>query len=248
MPLSVPSASIRQWVLPVACLIVSSCVLAPFVVAQRPVANHPVAAPAAGHIVAPPRIPAAPRVPAAPRAAVQAGPHGPTAGPGPQPNFRPGPILIHHRIFIRAPFFLFRERFYASWWLPCGPDWTWEYSCGGTLPYYGPPPENYVQQPVYEYPQYVYPEAERALVRLYRKDGTVDSVTDYWFVNNELHFFLPDEEDEQVIGLDELDLQKTIDVNTRRGFRFVMRNVPMEQYLRDHPNDTPPLVQPPPKN
>jgi hypothetical protein len=241
---SVPSASIPKRIVTLACLLASAGILAPLASAQRPVANH-AAAPAAGHVIAPPRVPVAPHVPATPRPSAPAGPHGPIAGP--QNSFHPGPILIRHRVFVRAPFFLFRERFYSGWWLPCGPDWTWQYNCNG-LPYYGPPPENYVQQPVYEYPQYVYPEAERALVRLYLKDGTVYSVTDYWFVNEQLHFFLPDEEDEQVIALDELDLQKTIDVNTRRGFRFVMRNEPLQQYLRDHPNDTPPLVQPPPKN
>jgi hypothetical protein len=239
MQLSVPSVSIRQRILSVACLFASACFLAPFALAQRPV--H---AAAPGRVIAPPRIPAAPRV-SAPHLTAPPAPRAPMVGS--RPGFWPGPILIRHRVFIRAPFFRFRQRFYSSWWLPCGSDWTWEYGCGN-LAYYGPPPENYVQQPVYEYPQYVYPEGERALVRIYLKDGAVYSVTDYWLVNDELHFFLPDEEDEQVVGLDELDLQKTIDVNTRRGFRFVMRNAPMEQYLRDHPNDTPPLVQPPPKN
>ena len=44
-----------------------------------------------------------------------------------------------------------------------------------------------------------------------------------------------------VIGFDELDLPTTIDVNTQRGFRFVLRNEPLEQYLRDHPDQAPPL-------
>jgi len=48
-----------------------------------------------------------------------------------------------------------------------------------------------------------------------------------------------------VIGSEELDLQRTIDVNTRRGFRVVVRNEPIEEYLRDHPDLTPQLVQPP---
>jgi hypothetical protein len=45
---------------------------------------------------------------------------------------------------------------------------------------------------------------------------------------------------EQVIPFDKRDLQKT-DENTRRGFRFVLRNEPFEQYLRDHPDVTPPV-------
>jgi hypothetical protein len=238
---SVPSVSIPRRILSVACLLASACVLPPFASAQRPVGAH---APAPVRVNPPVRIPV-PRVatPPAPRAPMM------RPQPGFRPGIQPGPVFTHHRVFIRPPFFRFRDRLYFApyWWQPCGPDWTWQYNCSN-LPYYPPPPENYVQQPVYEYPQYLYSEDERALVRLYLKDGTVYGVTDYWFVNDQLHFTLPDEEEEQVIGLDELDLQKTIDVNTRHGFRFVMRNEPMQQYLRDHPNDTPPLVQPPPKN
>jgi hypothetical protein len=45
-------------------------------------------------------------------------------------------------------------------------------------------------------------------------------------------------------------LQKTIDVNTARGFRFVLRNEPLEQYLKDNPSldspsDEAPRNQPP---
>jgi hypothetical protein len=47
-----------------------------------------------------------------------------------------------------------------------------------------------------------------------------------------------------VIRFEDLNLQKTIDVNTRRGFRVVMRSQSIEQYLRDHPYLTPPLLRP----
>jgi hypothetical protein len=112
--------------------------------------------------------------------------------------------------------------------------------------------ENYVTMPVYENLPYTYSSEPRELVRLYLKDGTVYSVTDYWFVNNEVHFILPEDEGsksgEGVIGLDQLDLQRTSDVNTRLGFRVVMRDEPLEQYLRNHPDTNPPLLQPPQKN
>jgi hypothetical protein len=41
--------------------------------------------------------------------------------------------------------------------------------------------------------------------------------------------------EEHTIEFDQLDLQKTVDVRKERGFRFVLRNEPMQQYLRDHP-------------
>ena len=91
----------------------------------------------------------------------------------------------------------------------------------------------------------MYGDYRRDLPQLYLKDGTMYSVTDYWLVDNQLHFTMIEEGGtksvEHVIGFDELDLQTTIDVNTQRGFRFVLRNEPLEQYLRDHPDQTPPL-------
>jgi hypothetical protein len=64
-------------------------------------------------------------------------------------------------------------------------------------------------------------------------------VTDYWLVENQLHFMTIEEGGAKLvphlIDFDQLDLQKTIDANTRRGFHFVLRNDPVEQYLRHHP-------------
>ena len=170
---------------------------------------------------------------------------------GPRAGFGQGPVFIRHRVFLRPPFF--RGVFFPAWWLNCGPAWVWEFGCGDwRLPDYGL--ENYVPPPppIYEYPEYVYYSGQRDVVLLFLKDGTVYSVTDYWFVNDNVHFTVPEEGGtesvEQVIGLDEMDLQKTIDVNTRRGFRLVRRDEPMEQYLRDHPDANPPLLEPPPKS
>ena len=53
--------------------------------------------------------------------------------------------------------------------------------------------------------------------------------------------------EEQVIPFDELDLQKTVDVNTNRGFRFMLRNEPFEQYVRDHPEGPPATLKPRPQ-
>ena len=96
---------------------------------------------------------------------------------------------------------------------------------------------------MYEYPSatspiFVYGEERRELVQLYLKDGTVYNVTDYWLVNDQLHCTTVEGAStvEHVFNFDELDLQKTIDVNTAREFRFVLRNEPIEQYLKDHPD------------
>ena len=77
-------------------------------------------------------------------------------------------------------------------------------------------------------------------MQLYLKDGTVYNVTDYWLVNGQLRFKTVEQSGTKVveheIDFALLDLQKTIDENTQRGFRFVLRNEPLEQYLRDHPS------------
>jgi hypothetical protein len=155
--------------------------------------------------------------------------------------------------FIRAPFFRSWEGFDTSWWLYCGPVWGWESGCddlflsGYAFEHYLAPPLTYAS-PVYVYSL----DRRQPLMQLYLKDGTAYDVNDYWFVDNQIHFTILDESAtkpvEQAIGLEDLDVQRTIDVNTRRGFRVVMRNEPMEQYLRDCPDLTPPLLQPPQKN
>lgn len=164
------------------------------------------------------------------------------------------PLIFRRPFFIRAPFFRFGfwDRFDSSGWLNCGPVWSWNYGCGDWFfPEYTF--EHYLAPPLtYNTTVYVYSQDGHPLVQLYLMDGTVYDVNDYWFVNNEIHFTMLDESGtksiEQVIGFEELDLQKTIDVNTRHGFRVVMRNEPIEQYLRDYPEVTPPLLQPPQKN
>ena len=173
------------------------------------------------------------------------------AGFGPRTaGFGPRPIFPRHRIFVRGPFFRFPGT--PGWWLNCGPAWVWGVDCHDwRSPEYVV--ENYVVPPplIYEYPVYVY-GGEHEFVELFLKDGTVYSVTDYWFVNDQVHFTALEEDGtksvEQVIGVDELDLRKTVDVNTRRGFRVVRRDAPMEQYLRDHPDADAPLLEPPPKS
>jgi hypothetical protein len=165
---------------------------------------------------------------------------------------RPG--FGHRRpAFVVAAFFRFAGPRFHSFdsfvWPACGYLGTWEFGCG-TPAFYGTGFENYVTVPAYVNPPYLYGELEPEQVWLYLKDGTVFSVVDYWFVNGQIHFTVADEPGtnpvEQVMDFDELDVQKTIDVNTARGFRMVMRDQPWEKYLHDHPDATPPPLPPPP--
>jgi len=198
----------------------------------------------------------------------------PPAGVGaPGFSFRRRPIHPHPilpifpvRVLFGAPFFGFWPGygFNTYWWPSCDPYWGWGLGCN-TYPYsyfgygygggYGF--EDYVAPLEYEAPQYAYGAGGRELPQLYLKDGTVYDVTDYWLVDGHVHFTMLEEGGtrsvEHVIRFDELDEQKTMEVNTRRGFHFVWRDEPTEQYLQHHPDgarapEPPPAKTPPPKN
>jgi hypothetical protein len=127
----------------------------------------------------------------------------------------------------------------SCWWASCELFWIMGYN---SAPYYVYAPANYVAAPEYE--PSVYGEVGENSPELYLKDGTILNVTDYWVVDGQLHFTMIEEYGakpvEHTIPFDALDLQKTIDANTQRGFRFMLRNEPVEQYMRDHPDQTPP--------
>jgi hypothetical protein len=53
---------------------------------------------------------------------------------------------------------------------------------------------------------------------------------------------------EHMLPFDTLDVQTTTNVNTRKGFRFQLRNESMEQYLRNHPEAEPKVDPEKPNN
>jgi hypothetical protein len=176
---------------------------------------------------------------------------------------RPFPIF-GFPVFFGGPFF-FGGGFNSFWWPPCGPFWG--PGCGFS-PFYGyggygygsdfgnnwPANASGAQGAAqgYDYPPFLYGQGARDLVELFFKDGTVFDVRDYWLVDGQIHFTTVDEDGtklvEHVMDFDALNLQTTIDVNTERGFRFTLRNQPLEEYLRKHPDASPQDSANPPKN
>jgi hypothetical protein len=162
-------------------------------------------------------------------------------------GFRRRPIYVfRHPVFFVVPYLPFDESLWFESYAPlnCATFWRSGLGCNG-LPLDEHGFENYVTQPAYANDLYWYGEERRDLVQLYLKGGEAYSVADYWFVNGKLHFLTADQGAEQVVDSDELDYQKTAAINTRRGFRVVLRDEPWQQYLRDHPDVTPPLLAPP---
>jgi hypothetical protein len=138
-------------------------------------------------------------------------------------------------------------RFNFCWWTICDLFWASTYAYT-SVP--SPSPMNYVSS-AYETPVYVYGYEREDTPQLYLKDGSILNVTDYWLIDKQIHFTVIEKAGtrpvERSMPFDALDLQKTVDVNTARGFRFVLRNEPFEQYVRDHSEAPPPDVAFPPE-
>jgi len=243
--LSVVRGSISQSVIFVSCVI-GAMVFAPLASAQ-----HPAARPAGpGARMAPPPIMHTPvyRAPVSASPALRApiyAPHFATwRGDAivvrpPRRPIRPFPpvFILYTYPFGLEPAF---SRYDSCWWEGCDFLWTLSYS---SIPFYEYAPPSSPPNHVAPYEPPVYGEEGEDLPELYLKDGSVLSVTDYWVADEQLHFTMIETEGakpvEHTLPFEALDLQKTIDVNTRRGFHFMLRNEPFEQYVRDHP-DAPP--------
>ena len=119
------------------------------------------------------------------------------------------------------------------------------------FPYYVPVPIPYpdpVPYPVWNFiapsPTYVFVgSASPSHPQLVFKDGTTYTVTDYWRVNDHLHFITIEEGGTKsvphALPFGDLDVQRTTDTNAAQGFRFVLRDEPIEQWLEHHAHDAP---------
>ncbi|HEX4630098.1 MAG TPA: hypothetical protein VH188_03970 [Chthoniobacterales bacterium] len=78
--------------------------------------------------------------------------------------------------------------------------------------------------------------------QLILKDGTTYTVADYWRVDDQLHFVTSEEGGTKSVPhtapFGDLDVQRTTDAATAQGFRFVLRDEPIEQWLQHHAKPT----------
>jgi len=152
-------------------------------------------------------------------------------------------------VFIYSPLYVFGDPFWhsnACWWgsWSCDQFWLWPLNYTSV---YSPGPVSYAPQPAQ--PQvYVDSYAERDYPRLFLKDGTILTVIDYWVVDGQLHFKMMEavgqKPVEHSVPFEDLDLQRTVDANSLRGFQFILRNEPFEDYVAHHPEGPPPALQP----
>jgi hypothetical protein len=83
-------------------------------------------------------------------------------------------------------------------------------------------------------------------VVLFLKDGTVYAITDYWIADNKLHY-VTNYGGENSIPLDQLDIQRTVDVNAKRGINITLRPTPTpqsQQQAAPEPDPAPPAPEP----
>ncbi len=144
----------------------------------------------------------------------------------PRPWARPRVKVIGVRWFARPTIFL-------------------PYAVPVSFPYYVPDPVPY---PVWNYivplPTYVFVgSASPSHPQLVFKDGTTYTVTDYWRVNDQLHFITIEEGGTKsvphTVPFEDLDAQRTTDADAAQGFRFKVRNEPIEQWLEHHTQHPP---------
>jgi hypothetical protein len=145
-------------------------------------------------------------------------------------------------------FFGFGVPFAFGFGPDCNPFWAepWAFGCDsfGYLDGFGgynaayqqelpessaqPTQEEPAEQSIYIPPQESSPEeiqAEKILFVLYMKDGALYAVTNYWIADGKLHY-LTSYGGENTIEMSDLDLQKTVDVNTKRGVDFTLKPRP----------------------
>ncbi|MGA9144868.1 MAG: hypothetical protein WA664_08265 [Candidatus Acidiferrales bacterium] len=67
--------------------------------------------------------------------------------------------------------------------------------------------------------------ASTPTVLLYLKDGTMYTASDYWLVDNKLHY-VTSYSTESIVDMDEVDLQRTVDENSKRGVTFTLKARP----------------------
>jgi hypothetical protein len=82
-------------------------------------------------------------------------------------------------------------------------------------------------------------------VVLFMKDGTVYAITDYWVADNKLHY-VTNYGGENSLPLEQIDMQRTVDVNAKRGIKITLRPTPQSQAAPQPDAPPPPDAEPGP--
>jgi hypothetical protein len=83
------------------------------------------------------------------------------------------------------------------------------------------------------------------VIHLYMKNGAMVTATDFWIEDGQLHYAIGDA-GEISVSLDQLDLQRTVQENAKRGIQFTLKTGPGNSSVA--PTPTPNNAPPPPTN
>ena len=151
----------------------------------------------------------------------------------PQTHARPGPVLRPPGRFVFVQRFGPRAAVFHQYpvFVPF-PYPVWNFMAPLSTPAYIAPS-----------PTYVFIGGESAShPQLVFKDGTTYAVTDYWRDGDQLHFITIEEGGTKsmahTVPFGDLDVQRTTNADAAQGFRFVVRDEPIEQWLQHHAQHT----------
>ena len=84
---------------------------------------------------------------------------------------------------------------------------------------------------------------------IYLKDGTTYAASDYWLQGGQLHYTV-NYGGESTLSMDEVDLQRTVDENARRGIHFSLKPNPsrVSSQPRQNQNNASPAIAPAPSS
>ena len=138
------------------------------------------------------------------------------------PRFRWHPRTFHHYHFFHRYHYFDPFRYFVQ-------DFTTAYSTYQSIVPFAPT-------------YFFLPSASASHPQLIFKDGTTYTVADYWRVEDQLHFITNEEGGTKsvphTVPFGDLDVQRTTDANTAQGFRFVVRDEPIEHWLQHHAQHT----------
>lgn len=90
---------------------------------------------------------------------------------------------------------------------------------------------------------YFLPSESSRRPQLIFKDGTTYTVIDYWRVDDQLHFVTSEEGGTKsvprTVPFADLDVQKTTGAAEAHGFRFVLRDKPIDEWLQQRASQKP---------
>jgi hypothetical protein len=144
------------------------------------------------------------------------------------------PQSFRHRHFVHPPPLLPLTRFYGwcpPWLIQSNPPRPYRYPLSYGFSY---PMVNYTLPS----PSYVFVgSAAASYPQLVFKDGTSYSVADYWRTDDQLHFITVEEGGTKfvphTVRFESLDVEQTKDRATAQGFRFLIRDKPIDQWLEE---------------